>query len=326
MDALRGYGELGLGSRLKRVSEYLMKETQLVYNHYNIDFDPYLFPIFKIITNKKNVTNSEIQNALQYSQPAITQALNKLNDKGLVTYEIDKRDKRKKIICLSKKGSQTLEILKPIWKSIDKVIKVYTLESSTSLIEHLNRLENKLSTKNFSKAIIDNIETYIIKDIKIVTYKNKYAKDFYNLNIEWLKAFFYVEPYDEEVLSNPDKHIINKGGYIFFAELENSIVGTVALMPLGDKGGFELTKMAVSPKYRGRKIGQQLMQYCIDFAESIGLPKLILYSNRKLENAIYIYRKYDFIEIPVEPNCHYKRCDIKMELNLINKSHSKIKA
>ena len=30
-------------------------------------------------------------------------------------------------------------------------------------------------------------------------------------------------------------------------------------MPLGDKGYFELTKMAVSPEHRGHKIGQQLM-------------------------------------------------------------------
>ena len=58
---------------------------------------------------------------------------------------------------------------------------------------------------------------------------------------------------------------------------------------------FELTKMAVSPNQRGKKIGQQLMQQCIDFAQSQGFPKLILYSNTRLENAIYIYRKYGFI-------------------------------
>ncbi len=150
--------------------------------------------------------------------------------------------------------------------------------------------------------------------IDIISFSEKYAVDFYNLNIEWLKTFFYVEPYDEKVLSKPEKYIINKGGYIFFARLNNQIVGTVALMPIGNAGNFELTKMAVSPNHRGHKIGQQLMQYCIDYAKSLGLPKLILYSNTKLENAIYIYRKYGFIELPVEPNSPYKRSDIKMEL------------
>ena len=150
--------------------------------------------------------------------------------------------------------------------------------------------------------------------VDIISFNKQYSKDFYELNVEWLKTFFYVEPYDEEVLSKPEKYIINKGGHIFFAKLEDDVVGTVALMPIGNEGLFELTKMAVSPKHRGHKIGQKLMQYCIDYAKSIGLPKLLLCSNTNLENAIYIYRKYGFIEVPVEPDCPYKRCNIKMEL------------
>ena len=42
----------------------------------------------------------------------------------------------------------------------------------------------------------------------------------------------------------------------------------------------------------------------------------MLYSNKILENAIYIYRKYGFIEVPVEPNSPYERSDIKMVLKL----------
>nr|WP_255513274.1 GNAT family N-acetyltransferase [Lutibacter sp. Hel_I_33_5] len=152
-----------------------------------------------------------------------------------------------------------------------------------------------------------------INSNNIISFKKEYANYFYELNIEWLKTYFYVEPYDEEVLSNPEKYIINKGGYIFFSKLNNEIVGTVALMPTKD-GLFELTKMAVSPKHRGFKIGQKLMQHCINFAKEINLNSLILYSNTKLENAIYIYRKYGFIEIPVEENSPYLRSDIKMIL------------
>ncbi|HMC00798.1 MAG TPA: GNAT family N-acetyltransferase [Flavobacteriaceae bacterium] len=154
-------------------------------------------------------------------------------------------------------------------------------------------------------------------EVEIIQFKEKYSKDFYNLNIEWLKRYFYVEPYDEEVLSKPDHYIINKGGYIFFAKLNDEIVGTVALMPLTKDPLYELTKMAVSPKHRGFKIGQKLMQYCIDFAKEKQMSKLVLYSSTKLENAIYIYRKYGFIEVPIEPNSPYKRSDIKMELEFV---------
>lgn len=150
--------------------------------------------------------------------------------------------------------------------------------------------------------------------IDIIPFEKQYARAFYDLNIEWLKSYFYVEPYDETVLSNPQKHIINTGGHIFFARLENTIVGTVALMPFKNTNYFELTKMAVSPLHRGHNIGQKLMQYCINFARSKGHEKLILYSNTKLENAIYIYKKYGFKEVVLEPDSPYKRSDIKMML------------
>ena len=151
-------------------------------------------------------------------------------------------------------------------------------------------------------------------DFNIIAFKDKYAKDFYRLNIEWLKANFEVEPYDEEVLSKPDQYIINKGGFIFLAEKEDVIIGTVALMPTKTDNLFELTKMAVSPDYRGLKIGQRVLDYAIEFVKNKNHKSLILYSSKKLENAIYIYRKKGFIEIPVEANCPYIRCNIKMEL------------
>ena len=152
--------------------------------------------------------------------------------------------------------------------------------------------------------------------VKIIPFQSKYSVDFHDLNIEWLKSFFYVEPYDKEVLSQPERYIISKGGHIFFAKLNNDIVGTVALMPTDEYGVFELTKMAVSPKFRGQKIGQQLLQYCVDFGRSELLHSLMLYSNTKLENAIYLYKKFGFKELELEKNNPYDRADIKMLLKL----------
>ncbi|MFL0352749.1 GNAT family N-acetyltransferase [Xanthomarina sp. GH4-25] len=152
--------------------------------------------------------------------------------------------------------------------------------------------------------------------IEIIPFDIDYSKDFYTLNIEWLKTHFYVEPYDEEVLSKPEKYIIDKNGFIFFIMLDKQVVGTVALVPIQEEGTFELTKMAVSPEYRGHKLGQKLMQYCLEFAKKQQFKRFLLYSSRKLENAIHIYKKYGFVEVPVEANCPYKRCDIKMEHSL----------
>lgn len=152
--------------------------------------------------------------------------------------------------------------------------------------------------------------------VEIVEFKDTYTKQFYDLNIEWLKTYFYVEPFDEEVLSKPQRYIIDKGGFIFFAKNRSEVVGTVALMPTESSGVLELTKMAVLPEQRGKKIGQMLLRHCITFAQEKKLKALMLYSNTKLENAIYLYRKYGFKELQLEENSPYERSDIKMLLNL----------
>lgn len=152
-------------------------------------------------------------------------------------------------------------------------------------------------------------------NIEIISYQPEYARDFKDLNLDWLNKFFWVEPHDEDVLSNPKDFIIAPGGNIFFAKEGETILGTVALMRI-EPDVFELTKMAVTPRAQGKKIGQKLMEHTLQFAKDQGWKSLIIYSNRKLENAIYIYKKYGFQEIPIEENNPYSRGDIKMKLDL----------
>ncbi len=150
--------------------------------------------------------------------------------------------------------------------------------------------------------------------LRIESFRPEFAQSFFDLNIEWLKTYFYVEDYDREVLSKPQQYILDRGGNLFFVVDGKEVYGTVALMPY-DATTFELTKMAVSPELRGKKIGQQLMVHCIEFAKKEG-KNLVLYSNTKLENAIHIYKKFGFVEIPVEANSPYDRSNIKMTLTI----------
>ena len=131
-------------------------------------------------------------------------------------------------------------------------------------------------------------------NIEIIDFEPKYRDDFKNLNVEWLEKYFEVEPYDKEVLSNPEKYILEKGGKIFFAKLEDKIIGTVALMP--KNSSFELTKMAVTDKIQSKGIGSLLMQKCIDEARNLGLKEIFLFSNTKLDKAINLYKKVGFVE------------------------------
>ncbi len=150
-----------------------------------------------------------------------------------------------------------------------------------------------------------------MKNIDIIAFKSEFAQDFAKLNIEWLEKYFVVEPHDAALMQRCEETIIDVGGHIFFARVDGSLVGTVALIPMEEKI-FELGKMAVSEAFQGMRIGQRLMRYCIDFGREQGWKKLVLYSNTVLENAIYIYRKYGFVEVPQEANPPYARSNIKM--------------
>ena len=153
------------------------------------------------------------------------------------------------------------------------------------------------------------------KQLDIVPFKPNMAKAFKELNLDWLEAFFSVEPHDLELLDHCEESIINKGGFIFFAKIGENVVGTFALLKI-DSGIYELGKMAVDRSFRGQKIGQQLLAFCIRYAEKHHWKKLVLYSSTKLSDAIHIYEKYGFIEVPLEVGNPYLRSDIKMELNL----------
>ena len=152
----------------------------------------------------------------------------------------------------------------------------------------------------------------IKEEITIVPYSHNYKDYIKSLNYEWLDKYFVVEPGDVEQLSDPQRHIIDKGGHIYFAKYKNEIVGTSSLMKTGE-GEYELAKMAVTEKYKGQGIGQILLKHCLAEAIKLNVTKLSLFSNTKLKSAIHLYKKHGFIEVPLPLDVHYERADIMME-------------
>ena len=158
-DKLTQYKELALGSRLKRLSDQIMKEVVMIYKQLNVDFDPYHMPIFKLISEQKELSISEISNLLKVTQPAVTQYVNSLMKKELIISNTDKTDKRKRNISLTNKGIKVHIELQPIWKVIDEEIKKITQNSENkTLLDHIAFVEKELSKRSFSETVTTKLK------------------------------------------------------------------------------------------------------------------------------------------------------------------------
>ena len=151
--------------------------------------------------------------------------------------------------------------------------------------------------------------------IEIINFSADLKEPIKTLNYEWLEKHFQVEKGDVVSLSNPQEEIIDKGGFIFYAKLNDQIVGTASLLKKSE-AVFELGKMAVTVNAQGYGIGTLLLEHSLNFAKENGIQKIILYSNTILETAINLYRKYGFVEIELESGL-YQRANIKMEKTIM---------
>ncbi len=150
--------------------------------------------------------------------------------------------------------------------------------------------------------------------IEIIPFSEELSEPVKTLNYEWLEKYFRVEDGDRRSLSDPQKYIIDRGGQIFYARLNNEIVGTASLLKRSESV-YELGKMAVTDKARGHGIGAKLIEHCLNAARQMRVKTLILYSNTRLAPAIHLYRKFGFTETELEEGL-YERADIKMEKHL----------
>jgi len=154
-------------------------------------------------------------------------------------------------------------------------------------------------------------------NFEIVEYKPEYKENYKDLNYEWLKKYFEIEPSDEKILSDPKKEIIDKKGFIFFAIFEHKVVGTCTLIK-HDDSSYELSKMCVTERYQGKGAGEKLIDGAISKAHQLGVEKIFLFTSSRLEAAFNLYKKKGFkiFDNHRALGSNYKRESIYMCLNL----------
>ena len=150
---------------------------------------------------------------------------------------------------------------------------------------------------------------------EVVPFREEYAAAFEALNREWIEEYFALEEADRALFRDPRAAIVEPGGQIFFVVAGGEVLGTCAAVRHSARV-YELAKMAVSPRTRGRGYGDLLVEAVVRFARGAGAEVLLLVSNSRLRPALRLYEKHGFRLVPVRAGHGYARVDVQMELDL----------
>ena len=314
MDFYDRVGIIGLGSRLRRLSETITRDSTEVYKLQGIDFEPKWWPVFYVLYKDGACSVKEIAEKIGHSHPSISQLTRGMVKRGIVKAEKDKADGRITLLSLTREGLDLVPGLEELYVDVQKAVDNLLQESYHDFWKAIHDIEYALAQKGLLKRVKQAKKERESTYVKIIDYAPQYGQHFKDLNEEWIKKYFMLEPTDTKVLENPEDYILNPGGHILMATYKEEVVGTCALIKMDD-ASYELAKMAVSPAAQGKKIGWMLAQGLIEKARSNGAKRIYLESNTKLTPALNLYYKLGFQKV-IGPPSPYTRANIQMELLL----------
>ena len=316
MDVITQLGPLALASRLRRLSERLSRDASRIYEDHGIEFEAPWFPVMRLLAQRSPLAVTSVARALGITHPAVNQLAQAMIKRGLLVATRDAEDERKRLLSLSPKGRRMLGALEPIWAEIRAATRELIDETGTDVLAALSSMEHGLGRQTMFQRVASRLKEKQCEAVEIVEYRPAYRRFFRDLNTEWLNKYFAVEPLDEEVLSNPYGRIIKPGGFIFFARVGRTVVGTAALIRVGQRS-YELAKMAVTERFQRQGVGRRLAEAALAKARQMKARTVLLHTSPKLVAATNLYRKLGFVSVPSDPAAaEYRRPTITMRLVL----------
>lgn len=310
MTYLGDMGLLSLGSQLKAISDQLYAMADDVYARHGIELQGRWFPVLRLLHDRGPLTVGEIAAAAGQTHSAISQLATRLVRDGWVTTSSDAADRRTRRLALTSKAEAALRAAKPLWRAIRQGLEERV--RGAGLDGQVLRGLEQVVAPGLADLISEKVRTQRQQTARIVPFRPELREHFYRLNADWLQRYFVLEPFDIEVISNPEDMVIAGGGAVFFALLGEDVVGTCALKQHAP-GEYELTKMGVDPSAQGFGIGRSLIEAAIAEFERLGGNELFLETNTRLATAIHLYESTGFEHQPaIRAGSPYERANVYM--------------
>jgi len=308
------FGVLTLGSRLKRLSDYLFAQVQEIYGYCEIPISSTYFPILRLLQVEGALSVTEMADRLHLSHPAVSKQISKMLRESLLEKIQDPHDQRRTMLTLSPMGKQAMEKVEPILLEMQQVLERMLSFSSDDFMTALVNLEQQVLMDSVASKVLDRLSA--IKLVELQSEAHKRA--FYDLNMHWLQHYFpeQINQHDLALLQSPMKWVTKYNGRIWLAvsqrEGQESVLGCLAFRP--HPGGVgEILKLAVADHCQGMGIAQRLLDHCLQVAHEQGMKVLCLETASCLLAAKSLYERNGFVAKPVPFTSLYERADLYME-------------
>lgn len=120
------------------------------------------------------------------------------------------------------------------------------------------------------------------------------AQLLFNEYAQWLNIDLCFQNFDKELQQLSIMYAATSGG-IVLCKKNNDFIGCSAIRKI-DTTSCELKRMWVQLPYQKLGIGETLLKECIALAKKLNYKEIRLDTLKRLQPAIKLYKKYNFIE------------------------------
>lgn len=144
MDFIQQLGALAFGSRLRRLSDRLMKDVARIYREYPVNFEPRWFPVLYLLKDGSPRGVTEIARELGFTHPAVNQIAGAMERRKLLGHKRDPSDDRRRLLYLTADGQDLVQKLAPVWSAIAAATDEVIQASSCDILKALSDMEAAL--------------------------------------------------------------------------------------------------------------------------------------------------------------------------------------
>ena len=116
------------------------------------------------------------------------------------------------------------------------------------------------------------------------------------LFVEMLKTVYHMDDVEGYETGYLDKFFLDKEDWICVAEYENDIVAFLSIEVYRDEDYIYLDDLSVAEGCRNKGIGTKLIHTAEQYAEEIGITKIMFHVEKTNEDAYRLYLRLGYIE------------------------------